>query len=1064
MLTSDVRVRQCPRAMSNNIPFFFGAGGGQPPPAPSTQQHQHKSRDPRSQSAPHPQGTAVQQAFIQNAQLPGTDMSALAGISPEQLAAIARMFQSGALTLPPPPPRAPAQVAASAASSNLPVAQAPTGQGTNGSNATSAQEQDVNVDGDGGELEEGEVGDTPAQGAFLRPPPTGPRNRSNSPRGPPGLRKPSPRVPPAQQAVQKQMMKSGQSQLRQAPQTNGLSNGQRVVTKDESSKMLILEIVKAGHTYEEIAKEISHTKPLRRIFKELGLPISSDQSSNQSGWSNATTASHAPPAPPVAKALPIEEPRKASATTRPAPPAAKPAVVDRSEYLARLQAAKSKKTDASAPATLEPVPSNKPVAPAVHSTKAPMSTREGAVQSSIKPSLAGKAVVNTELVRQKLEALKAEQAARLNGTLPPSNGTSISSPATRPVLLPDINRHAISSPSQSGLGAGLAEIATRTAQTIAQPSPFRPTPVQTASAPTQQVFSPTPPTPNRSFSGLPGLFMGGGTSAQASPVSGSQPPLPAPQMSSQTIPISSAVQVQRSAVPASSQAPMAATVMIPPAPLAIPRKRAVAADFDDTASSKPTPAKRPFGQSRGASEDESLIIHNSDSDSDDEEDLDDAQPAIGQTRSLRGVPPLRDFPPRPGFHMQGSAPSTPGLRIGTPAAAAAYEERLKHIEEHEKYIEEMKRKIAEKEKEKEKRTKAAATNKPTGLLVVASGAEASTPGPGTSVLGTPDAKSTPKPVSAAALARLQEKEKLTQRLAELEDAERERAKATAPAALPNEIEEEPEPVPTVPGSLSQKKGLALNGQVASALNGLQGTEEGELGDDGDDEDSMTSDFYEQQDEGVPVATALVDDGKIGSQATTASATSELDVEVEGAEMERVDTAQVDASVALNSPLPDAVAEEDAMDEDSYDPVAIAHLQGEARPQMGEDGMVTPESSDEGSEEGEIEEDNEDDEDEAMDESSEDEEEPEPAAVRIDEGIEDVADVSDGDESSEASSTDSEDWLDPVTEPEPMTRESVFVENDDVADDHLAPELQPSKEELAESSHEVRGDFDCLGAD
>ncbi len=123
------------------------------------------------------------------------------------------------------------------------------------------------------------------------------------------------------------------------------------------------------------------------------------------------------------------------------------------------------------------------------------------------------------------------------------------------------------------------------------------------------------------------------------------------------------------------------------------RKRAVAADFDDS-DNKPAAAKRPFGQSRNASEDESIIIQISEDEMDDEDGMDvsavDGNDRIGaiQTMSFRDVGPLRDFPPqRSFFQTQASAPGTPG---GSSPGGAAYQQRMKAIED-------MKRKIAEAE-------------------------------------------------------------------------------------------------------------------------------------------------------------------------------------------------------------------------------------------------------------------------------------------------------------------------------------------------------------------------------
>jgi hypothetical protein len=111
-----------------------------------------------------------QAAFMQNAQLPGTDMATvLQGITPEQLAYIAQLYQSGLIPLPAPQPSITTQSLATNAQ--------PATQGNGFANPAERQEMDpMAVDS---ELENGEV--TPQrEPEFLHPPPTGPKKRSGS--------------------------------------------------------------------------------------------------------------------------------------------------------------------------------------------------------------------------------------------------------------------------------------------------------------------------------------------------------------------------------------------------------------------------------------------------------------------------------------------------------------------------------------------------------------------------------------------------------------------------------------------------------------------------------------------------------------------------------------------------------------------------------------------------------------------------------------------------------------------------------------------------------------------
>jgi hypothetical protein len=213
----------------------------------------------------------------------------------------------------------------------------------------------------------------------------------------------------------------------------------------------------------------------------------------------------------------------------------------------------------------------------------------------------------------------------------------------------------------------------------------------------------------------------------------------------------------------------------------------VASDFDDISTQTPV-SKRPFGQSRNASEDESVIIEVSDDEDAEADDMDvdtaaDAVPTnVVQTKSFRDVGPLRDFPPRPNFQKQMSVPSTPG---GSTPGGVTYEQRMKEIEE-------MKRKIAEREAKKKVNGKAAVMT--TNDTAISASSPTTTPAPidedatptigsvpiATDTLATLATQppieemarsrtaSSGRPSSATALARQQEKERLRQRLLELE--------------------------------------------------------------------------------------------------------------------------------------------------------------------------------------------------------------------------------------------------------------------------------------------------------
>lgn len=888
------------------MPFIFGAGGGQPPVPHNQQQQQLQSNQTRADQS----ATVQQMATQQNLQLPaGIDMSVLAGISPEQLATIARLFQAGALSLPPPPPDS-ANPAANVSTSPAQAAQQPQDK----PHINAAQEHDVDMDKEDGEVEEGEVSIVPHERDFLRPPPTGPRVRSASPRGPKvktDAPKSSPRVAKANQTTKRT---PPHARAGQAPQVVGTASENTRVNKETSAKTFVHEMVKAGKTFEDLRPEISNPQALVRMFNQLGLPVPSDYSSNkparQDGTVAASNAARAVPtqpstishqngtnaainAPQPATTLSSatvpaasEETRKTSVTKRPAP--AKP--LDRNEYLARLQAAKNKKAEATTRTTTAPEPMEK----RAPSTEAPKPLQAPA--SVAQPSPAGTVLDKTELARQRLEALKAKQAARQNGTAPKQTPVTRSSPIPKPAALAGVQRQYTSSPSQSGLDAGLADIPARAAALPSQPSAAAPsfTVPKLESAATQPAFSPPPLTPGGSIGGLPGLFMMD-TTAQAMPSAVPSCPPKAPQ---QTVPVTSHMTMPQ----------MQPTAQQTPTPLAAPRKRPVASDFDDF-SVKPPVAKRPFGQSRHGSEDESVIINVSDDENEDENmggaDAGEASVnASAQTKSFRDSGLLRDFQPRPTLTRQASTPGTPGG--GTPGGVT-YEQQVKEIEK-------MRRKIAEAEKRKK------STGKDIGVKVKEAGEvtdsyAAATPVPAESSFPTPDRRPTPnlgnvpmmaesraldegkqsmpppeaqqhsrnipsiRPVSAATLAKQQEKERLRQRLLELERDEAEDAGEIGEAAT---VEPEPQPrtseVPATTPMMAEKAAPTTNGMEADE--GQMECGSAAMSEDGELSDDSVSKLYEpQQAQDTRAERAGSNDYRnIVSQATTVSATSQEESE------------------------------------------------------------------------------------------------------------------------------------------------------------------------------------------
>jgi hypothetical protein len=153
----------------SQLPFSYGNGQ---PVQPTHHQtgHNNNTMSASNHALPPTVPQTQQAAFMQNAQLPGTDMAAvLQGITPEQLAYIAQLYQSGLIPLPAPQPSMIPQSLATNAQ--------PATQGNGFANPSERQEMDpMAVDS---ELENGEV--TPQRETeFLHPPPTGPKKRSGS--------------------------------------------------------------------------------------------------------------------------------------------------------------------------------------------------------------------------------------------------------------------------------------------------------------------------------------------------------------------------------------------------------------------------------------------------------------------------------------------------------------------------------------------------------------------------------------------------------------------------------------------------------------------------------------------------------------------------------------------------------------------------------------------------------------------------------------------------------------------------------------------------------------------
>ncbi|KXT11463.1 hypothetical protein AC579_3300 [Pseudocercospora musae] len=727
--------------MSQNIPFVFG----QPPAPVQTQHHQNGANThPQTPTNGAPTPTTPQQMPAPPAALPaGFDMSALAGVTPEQFAMIARMIQQGLVPMPagaaPPcaataatPPSAPAPT--SSTHPPRPSAATPTPQNT--SSAARATGQDVDMDREEGELEEGEMEDAPKAREFLRTPPKGPRKRSRSPlpraNAGPADRPGSQQGPAlARPALQPGASSTGSAQAShsngKAPIVNQPVSGsahQPAVGKDAAAKAFILEMHRNGYSFDQLSPEVGDTKTLRRMYRQLGLPLPSSSASpaNQGG-------------------VPITQPpRKTSmpvATKVPTPQ-------NRSEYLAKLQAAKNKKAEASAKSATPPAAPTAALATETTTVDPRLQAAKPAAVAAA-PRTGGLTKDKNELLRQKLDKLKAEQAARQQAKQS-SDAAAPSSPAVKL----DQNVALPVPATRPGLGAGLVEAAARASDEASmnvgsngsvapQKMPFQ-APVPSAS-----------PTLNRGF-GLPGLFttmLASARSTEASPHSSTSRPA--------------------SSAPAQN---------VFPAPSSSTQQPASAIEAARNGS---TTHSQNFGQSRDVSHDDRYVIEvSSDEEEDDSVDVDDTpeKPHAEQMHFSNST--LKTT--RPKLHMPTGGISTPGTPgVGTPNADL--KRKLEEIEEFKRQIAEAERKRQRNGKAKTQAAQEEALVDAVDQVIASSNALASdnaTPNetqqhletasePG-SLPGAGAHAQQPSSASSAfaRLAREQEKETLRRRLAELE--------------------------------------------------------------------------------------------------------------------------------------------------------------------------------------------------------------------------------------------------------------------------------------------------------
>ena len=496
-------------------------------------------------------------------------------------------------------------------------------------------------------------------------------------------------------------------------------------TKWEEAKQALLDLHSQGIGFTQIVERGVSPVMLRKLYADVGIPISRDMPKPTPPLAESRVVSgRAPGLSPPDKVptndvdqqpVPVlQDKGKASPTTKTSitmtkvenfpltsststSKSAKPSVinlsgkvtnikagdskgVDRKEYIARLAAAKASVSSkaASTPTVESPIQATISRTPPTATTN--HFIQEPGVDRAQDPEVEAKRKAQTDLARQKMEALKRRETVQQESQTPkshegdhqeqrslagPQQASSFTAPATISQSLVPSRQGSYFSPVKQKPPFSIPGLfmTSDTFQNMPQPVPAQ------AVAPIQQ----------RDINAA----LGPESRHSISHDSGEQSKLPlAPQAPS--MPSLIAI-TQPSAVPA-----------INPTPAATSRKRQKAADFIDSPSTR---IKRPLGQQ----EDSSLIIDISEDDSSnvsDDDDLSIGQPEhplalskksnIGQTgsgkqKSIGDLPPLSELPTRKkSTVMTPPAAQTPGQTKDP-----------KQLKSKEMEIELMRRKIAE---------------------------------------------------------------------------------------------------------------------------------------------------------------------------------------------------------------------------------------------------------------------------------------------------------------------------------------------------------------------------------
>ncbi|KAG9728354.1 hypothetical protein KCU59_g13829, partial [Aureobasidium melanogenum] len=314
-------------------------------------------------------------------------------ITPQQMAALLTHLQAGTFPLPPPPPPPPPPQAYQSAAPFAPVPFPPPipTQTTVGQKALAPTAVPSYMDID---REEGEVSDA---SQHINRAPSAPSSKKRKSR--------------TSQLAHRTATQSSPSST--PTKNNSDVSHSSIQQKREAVLPFVAALHQEGFTFDEFVREGFEENLLRQVYQDLQIPIVSPPvSSAQPPVTEAIAAKVTNAAPTPPSIVPPVKEAKPTVPVKQAPP------MNRQDYLARLQAAKNKKAEAVS--TKQPVVSAQSATPpAVKNEVAPPPVVIPA-ESQPKPQEAQKTVTQsvaatnkqsqtTELIRKKMEALKATQ-------------------------------------------------------------------------------------------------------------------------------------------------------------------------------------------------------------------------------------------------------------------------------------------------------------------------------------------------------------------------------------------------------------------------------------------------------------------------------------------------------------------------------------------------------------------------------------------------------------------------------------------------------------------------------